>query len=459
LYRSGKIISLLLALLLALCLSATMVMADEVADDIQMELTAEQTMAIELTKENTLAEIEALADSTKNPWVKEILAHATLGEATAGEPNNRGVISVLVTVEFPLLVSGVDAKTVFDGSDPEAFVRAALENALEGKGEYVLNATVAFAEDKEPVFKWHSSKGFKGFSTALNTRARAASTSFSGRPMVAALSAYVFQHPVRGAKLVLTDGPRAMTLSAAGPGYTRMLRHATRTALPRVAYEAEGPNTEADTIASLFNEQIADFGNTFTKAATKKADDDQALSLTFDPWGLIEGASDESVASVREHHAHYGERYTESLDSFFSTVSQLPDLPALEMPKTEQLVGERRGVKIVIIAKKGEGNRSLSFTNLENGELKALCFIRDGERLTIYLPAGDYEIETGSGDIWYGEEVRFGPNMLPIALYYPDYFRVTSLKEGQYWRWEITTPDLFYDIDPEILQYLLDLDL
>ena len=457
-YRFGKITSLLLALLLALCLSATMVTAAEVTDDAPLELTAEQTSAIELTKESALAEIEALADSAKNPWVKEILAHATLGEATAGEPNSKGVIAVLVTVEFPLLVSGVDAKTVFDGSDPEAFVRAALENALEEKGEFVLNATVTFAEDKEPVFKWHSSKGFKAFSTALTTKARAATTSFSSKPMVAALSAYVFQHPVRGAKLVLTDGPRAMTLSAIGPGYRSMLRHATRTALPRVAYEAEGPNTEADTIASLFNEQIADFGNTFAKA-TRKADDDQSLSLTFDPWALIEGASGESVASVREHHARYEERYTESLDSFSSTVSQLPDLPALEMPKTEQLEGERRGVKVVIIAKKGDGNRSLSFTNLGDGELKALCFIRDGERLTIYVPAGEYAIETGSGDIWYGAEERFGPNMLPIALYYPDYFKITSLKEGQYWRWEITTPDIFYDIDPDILQYLFDLDL
>jgi hypothetical protein len=134
-------------------------------------------------------------------------------------------------------------------------------------------------------------------------------------------------------------------------------------------------------------------------------------------------------------------------------------MPALPMPKTELLQGVRRGIDVTVRAKKGDGDRTVSVTHKGDGELKALCFVRDGTSLKIQIPAGMYTIEMGNGSIWYGDDVRFGPNKLPIALYYSYNMDFPNPGKGRYWRWTIPTPDVFFDIDPEILQFLLDMDM
>lgn len=414
----------LLTVLLLLCAGLG---AASAAEQAATPPAQQQADAIALTREQVQTELDALAGSTKNLWVKEMLAHASITGDSAAEPKKTGAVAVTVTVTYPLLASGVDSKKAYDGKDPESFVRGALENALSQTAAYDINATVTFREGREPAFKWHASKGFSGFKTALAAKAKAAATSFSSKPLLAALCDFVFTHPVRGAKIDLTGGPKAMKLSATAPGYSQMLYSAANTALSRAAYEAQGPNTENAALSALFDEQIAAFGKQFKDAKTKKAKTDQAVSVSFNPWTLVEKSDDSANKEVLDYRAAYKTAYTDYQWGLAFLVTQLPDMPALPQPETKRLEGGRSGTKVIIKAKKGDGNCMVRF--LKGDDVKALCFVRDGERLTLYLPAGTYTMQMGSGDIWYGEQALFGPNT--IASYSYDEVRIPS-KEYYY---------------------------
>jgi len=253
----------------------------------------------------------------------------------------------------------------------------------------------------------------------------------------------VFGHPVRGAKLDVTGGLRAMHLRAVAPPTNRMLRIATTNALTRVAYEAQGPNTDSDTLKALLNEEIAKYGATFAKA--EKAKTDQTVALTFDPLALIEERALAVNTEAEAYRSEYDSDYAIYLLGLSYRTWMLPDLPALPMPKTEQLRGVRRGVQISVRAKKGDGNRMISFE--KDGELQSLCFIRDGERVTIYIPTGTYTIKMGSGTIWYGEDELFGPDIAGIASYSTVVDRFTNPGEGKYWQFTLSSPETGGNMD------------
>ncbi|MCL2544876.1 MAG: hypothetical protein FWE77_03040 [Clostridia bacterium] len=414
-----KTVSILLAILLLAASGASAAFATGTAPSAH---TPQQAEAAALATEHVLANIEILQASTKSPWIKEMLENASITDTAVGEPNKSGAIPVEITVAYPLLASGVDAKTPFDGNDPEAFVRAALENAMSETGAHVLQATVTFREGKDPTFKWHASKGFSGFRTALTNRAKTSAASFSSKPMVAALSAFVFDHPVRGAKLDVTGGLRAMNLRAVAPPINRMLRIAANNALTRVAYEAQGPNTNMDVLRSLFDEEIAKYGATFAKAS--KAKTDQNVSLSFDPLALLEERKADVNAQAEAYRTEYTADSSMYMMALLFRTMELPDLPALPKPETERLQGGRNGTKVTVRAKKGDGDLMVRF--IRDNDVKALGFIRDGGRVVFYLPSGNYIMQSGSGSIWYGEEELFGPD--GIGTYSYDMVRIPSSK-------------------------------
>ncbi len=413
-----KACALLLAASLALCSVAF-------ASDAQTtpDLKQQQADAITLFKTQYATAVEELAASSKaDPWVKEMLSLATIAEPVAGEPDKKGAIPITAAVTYPLLLSGVDKNSVYEPKEAEAFVRAALLNAMLQKEEYTLNATVAFPEGKDPAFKWHSSKGFSGLKTKLTSKAKAAVNSFSAKTLVAAMAQYVLRHPVRNAKLNLKEGPHAMALKATAPGYNKMLSRSLRDTLARVAYEAKGPNTEEDTVISLFDEQIAAYATIFGSA--KKAATDQAIALSFDPWALINGKNVDINTAVLDYRYAYDSEYSAYRDGVVTLATTLPDAPALPQPETERLEGGRSGTKVVLRAKKGDGNIMVRF--IKNDEVKALGFVRDGARLTLYLSQGEYIMQVGSGNIWYGSEELFGPDT--IATYSYDRVTIPSKK-------------------------------
>ncbi len=390
--------------------------------------TDNQTTAIAMVKEQLQAEKEKALASTKALWFKEMLSRTEVTDVAAGEPDKKGAIPVTVTVTYPTLHTGLDAKSKYDGKDAEAFVQAALETA-KATATYEIKATVSFPEGKDAALKWDTKAGFPSYKTALTAKAKAANTSFGVKAMVSAMADFVLQHPSRGAKLKFSS-PNEVTLTATAPNFESMLYAAMDSTVPRIAYEAQGPNTEMDAMYALMDEQIAAYSVKYAKA--KKLKSDKAVSLAFDPWKLAENA--ESSPEVNAYRQAYQSEYDTFKLALIYRGMQLPDLPALEMPETKRLEGGKSGTKVVIKATKGDGNCMVRF--LKDGEVKALGFIRDGERLTVYLRGGEYTMQLGSGSIWYGNEELFGPE--PIGIYSYDQVRITS-KEGYYHTFTFST--------------------
>lgn len=85
-------------------------------------------------------------------------------------------------------------------------------------------------------------------------------------------------------------------------------------------------------------------------------------------------------------------------------------------PKTKRLSGSKSGLSITIKSSKALGDMHLTFYKLsgtdmnQKGTKKLSVFIRKGESLTVYLPAGNYKMIQGKGDKWFGEKISFGPN-------------------------------------------------
>lgn len=79
-----------------------------------------------------------------------------------------------------------------------------------------------------------------------------------------------------------------------------------------------------------------------------------------------------------------------------------------ERPATSVLSGANTGVSILVKSSPDVSDKHIDFQN-EGGASVLKAFIRSGEELTIYIPAGNYRMIQGWGDHWYGNDISYGP--------------------------------------------------
>lgn len=87
----------------------------------------------------------------------------------------------------------------------------------------------------------------------------------------------------------------------------------------------------------------------------------------------------------------------------------------VERPATSVLSGSNAGSPIAMEIPSDSGDyyvKFVSFVNNETGDSVLTAYIREGEGLTVSLPAGSYKLRfaRGKGDSWYGEDGIFGPD-------------------------------------------------
>ncbi len=94
-------------------------------------------------------------------------------------------------------------------------------------------------------------------------------------------------------------------------------------------------------------------------------------------------------------------------ESVMTQITQLPDYPPVDEPKTGRLTGSRGGTQVVLRIPDDGLARYVEFRTADD-EKALTCYIRAGEKTTVHLPQGQYYLMIGEGDVWYGPEHLFG---------------------------------------------------
>ena len=69
-------------------------------------------------------------------------------------------------------------------------------------------------------------------------------------------------------------------------------------------------------------------------------------------------------------------------------------------------------------------NYYLKLSDWQTGQAALTIFIRAGEEVEIGVPPGTYRIKLASGNTWYGEDIRFGPDTEYSVLDKPSEFTI-----------------------------------
>ncbi len=406
--RSKILLSFALALCMVCLGACSALAATKATPEPKGPPTEVQLAAIALMQEQAPPQIAELGKAAKSVWAQDMFAQATISDVVAGATTKNGSTPVTATVTFPLLASGITEKTKYDGSDPKAFVEGLLVKAAETT-TYALQATVAPDKEGVPQLKWHASKGLVGLKALINTKAKAASTSFQKKAAITAISDLAFPHAIRLPKMDVTGGLSAIKVTGVLPDLTLLHTLAAEKALSVIAYSDTGKETSSEDVDKHFQAELDTRFDTFKKTKTAAKKSDPTAELTFDLHALV-NEGPESCPEVSTYHDDY--RFTKMVDTMLlmNHVEALPEYPAQERPKTGQLQGKKSGTKVIIRRTKDAGDCCVRFTRNKTGESTVLAYIRDGERVTIYLPKGLYTMEVGSGNIWYGPEHTFGPD-------------------------------------------------
>jgi hypothetical protein len=93
---------------------------------------------------------------------------------------------------------------------------------------------------------------------------------------------------------------------------------------------------------------------------------------------------------------------------FSEPAEPLPQTGILTMTQPSQRYADTAPLKIVTAP--ASPNYYAKLVDWTSNTPVALFFIRSGEVLSIRVPLGDYALRFASGEIWYGEQFRFGPD-------------------------------------------------
>ncbi len=407
-----KLSKMLFTLVLVLCITclctASALAAPKPTAEPEGPPTEEQLAAVALMQDQAPLAIAELGKAAKSVWAQEMFGQATVSDVVAGKTSKKGATPVTATVTFPLFNSGISEKTKYDGSDPQAFVADMVKSAAQTT-TYALKATVAPDKDGALQLKWDASKGTTGLKTAITTKAKAAAASFQKKIAIAAICDLAFPHAVRVPKIDVTGGLSAIQVTGVLPDLDLLHVLASEKALSAIAYSDAGRTASSEDIDKALQVELDARFAAFkkSKASAKKTDPTQLL--TFDLRKLADQGPD-ACPEVSTYHTQYGVTKSVVSTRLLNDVEQLPDYPAQERPKTGQLQGKKSGTRVVIRREKDAGDCCVRFTRTKTGESTVLAYIRDGEKITIYLPEGKYAMEVGSGNIWYGPEHTFGPD-------------------------------------------------
>ncbi|MCP1103527.1 hypothetical protein M2454_002860 [Aequitasia blattaphilus] len=171
----------------------------------------------------------------------------------------------------------------------------------------------------------------------------------------------------------------------------------------------EGYKAKGQVLYSPLNSSSS--ANTFSsKMKDKIGDVKEKKTTTFTVGEDLKGGKD-----LEELYTEHVGIKKKLVDDTIAKINKECVIPELGLPATSVLQGANQGQSILVKSSADVSDKYLTFHQInsdvnEEGTLVLSAFVKKGEELTIYLPAGNYKLIQGYGDKWYGEPRAFGPS-------------------------------------------------
>lgn len=202
--------------------------------------------------------------------------------------------------------------------------------------------------------------------------------------------------------LSVKDGPHALKLGTTGAKTEDMIKKAYTAALQRLSKQEGAKDLSESAIASVFLEEL----NAQAAALKKKGKEKREFVINLDE--LFSKEYRYAGDDFNDFLYDFSGAYSSNLTDLKKAVSDFPDYPAVDFPKSGRVDGSKSGTKVIYKIPKDGSARFIQMRKVGSGELAVSAFIRPGEKATVRVPKGMYYILMAAGENWYGEKYLFG---------------------------------------------------
>lgn len=203
-------------------------------------------------------------------------------------------------------------------------------------------------------------------------------------------------------KLILTDGPHALQLSASFANMDTLLQQGYDAALLSLAKQGGASMLSEEEIGQVLIEELT----AQAKISQKKASEKHVFVVDIDQ--LIASDSPSGGEAYQAFLGQYSEVYYNRYAMLVDIAAAMPDYPALDMPVSGRLSGSKSGTRVIFKTPDDGVARFVQMRGVENEEAVVSLFIKSGKSVTVHVPKGQYYILVAGGTLWYGEQHLFG---------------------------------------------------
>lgn len=416
----------MMALLTVLCLLST-----------GMALAEENALQAEARRQAEDALTELRSDATG--WTATMLENAQI---VSVEQENK---TIVVRISVPEMACGVSAKAEA-GEDVTAYLAEAFAPALTLSPVTELQMTFTeTTKNGETTLKWGSGTP-KAFLNKVKNLAKTAKSGYSRQTMRAALERYLLPHAAQMPKKQPEEAPELPALDGYGAQVADRLSLTAEQAasrLPALLMLMELTKVDPDdglqqTVLTVRVKDWQAMLDAATLAAQAELDVavgvpdmtrveiDEILcrclpdvcaeayygkkrtteTLTVDLTAAV-GTGVQEAEALMAYFDGYNQAFERCVDTLMAYGATLSDYPKIPLIDSGVLSGEESGDALLTFDP-GQSENHVWVALKKNGLAVLTGFARQGGRLTVRVPAGDYEVYYTMGPEWFGERYQFG---------------------------------------------------
>lgn len=353
--------------------------------------------------------------------------------------------TIVVRISVPEMACGVSAKAEA-GEDVTAYLAEAFAPALTMTPVAELQMTFTkTVTDGEEAIKWGSGTP-KAFLNKVKNLAKTAKSGYSRQTMREALERYLLPHTEQMPRKQPEEAPALPALDAYGAQVADrlsltaeqaasrlpallMLMELTKVdpddGLPQTVLTIRVKDWQAmlDAATAAAKEELdvavgvpdmtrAEIGEILCRClpdacaeayyGKKRTTETMTVDLTAAVGTGVQEA--EALMAYFDGYNQAFERCVDTLTAYGATLSDYPKIPLID---SGVLSGEESGDALLTFDP-GESGNHVWVALKQNGQAVLIGFARQGDRLTVRVPASDYEVYYTMGPEWFGERYQFG---------------------------------------------------